>query len=324
MGNGDRVGAVPVPEPPATLLRQVQYLRLLLEGRGIVVPGSPACARPVVWRGATLGGPVPVVAVATTGADAATCAAQARAARLAGAEVVELRADLLTVPGAVPADASAVGSVRRGPEGLVQSWLAAARAVGEVLCGCGIPVLLTVRTAAEGGGFNGDDVTYRAALGGLIEAIGGGAGVAGTGERAVVAVDIESVRGDLPCLVPLARRAGLDVVASYHDFDAAPDELELLRRMQAMQDAGASVAKVAVTPADTTEAERVLGAAARARGELDIPVVVIAMGAAGTTSRLAGGVFGSALTFATAGGAGSAPGQLPIKQVREALALLHS
>ena len=38
------------------------------------------------------------VAVATTGADAETCLAHARAAAAAGADVVELRADLLAGP----------------------------------------------------------------------------------------------------------------------------------------------------------------------------------------------------------------------------------
>ena len=39
------------------------------------------------------------VAVATTGADAEACLAQTRAAAAAGADVVELRADLLAGPG---------------------------------------------------------------------------------------------------------------------------------------------------------------------------------------------------------------------------------
>ncbi|SDM92733.1 type I 3-dehydroquinate dehydratase [Actinomyces ruminicola] len=310
--------------------RYVQELSTGLRARGLMVPGSPVCARPVTWRAAVLGGPRPVVAVATTGADAAACAAQARAARLAGADLVELRADLLTVP---PADAPGEG---RASQALADSWLRAARAVEEVLHGSGIPVLLTVRTAAEGGGFDADADAYRAALACVIERLGerhrvdaaggrvtGGSADADAAESAITAIDVELARGELPRLVQMAHRAGLDVVASSHDFAATPDDAELLRRLRAMQDAGADVAKIAVTPSDPSDVERLLGVAARARGELDIPVVVIAMGGAGAVTRLAGGVFGSALTFATAGSAASAPGQLPVARVRTALASLH-
>ncbi|RAX24491.1 MULTISPECIES: type I 3-dehydroquinate dehydratase [unclassified Actinomyces] len=310
-----------VPADRRAVLREVQDLRARLEENGIAVPGSPACARPATWRRATLGGPVPMVAVATTGADAAACAEQARAARRAGADLVELRADLLTAPEAAAATGRARAATtmpaRWAPQELAGLWLAAARAVGAELCGSDMPVLLTVRTAAEGGGLDVDDVTYRAALADAIERVGRERGAA-------AAVDVELARGDLPRLVRLARRAGLDVVASSHDFAATPDDVEMLRRLHAMQDAGAAVAKLAVTPADPADVERLVGVAARARGELDIPVVAIAMGEAGVLTRLAGGVFGSALTFATAGSAASAPGQLPVARVREALALLHS
>ena len=77
------------------------------------------------------------VAVATTGADAETCLAHARAAAAAGADVVELRADLLA-----------------GPDPLGD---AVGLAAGVVDAAGGAPVLLTVRTAAEGGGAGLDD-----------------------------------------------------------------------------------------------------------------------------------------------------------------------
>jgi 3-dehydroquinate dehydratase-1 len=48
----------------------------------------------------------------------------------------------------------------------------------------------------------------------------------------------------------------------------------------------------------------------------------MAMGGLGAVSRLCGGVFGSALTFAV-GAAASAPGQVPIDEVRATLAVLQ-
>ena len=53
-----------------------------------------------------------------------------------------------------------------------------------------------------------------------------------------------------------------------------------------------------------------------------MPVVTMSMGGLGAVSRVSGAVFGSALTFATAGGAPSAPGQLPVERVRAMLELL--
>ena len=48
---------------------------------------------------------------------------------------------------------------------------------------------------------------------------------------------------------------------------------------------------------------------------LDIPVVTMSMGRLGVLSRLAGTLTGSAMTFASVGEA-SAPGQIPIEQMR--------
>ena len=56
--------------------------------------------------------------------------------------------------------------------------------------------------------------------------------------------------------------------------------------------------------------------------ELDVAVATMSMGLLGAVSRLSGAVFGSALTFATAGGAPSGPRQLPIDRVRAVLDLL--
>ncbi|NDR52956.1 type I 3-dehydroquinate dehydratase [Actinomyces sp. 565] len=314
------------------LRRYAQNLSSRLEARGVAVPGSAACARPVTWRGAVLGGARPAVAVATTGSDPEACAAQARAAHQAGADLVELRADLLAAP-----VSDMAGNEPELPEALAALWLRGAAAVAQALRGLDMPVLLTVRTASEGGGLDANDAVYRDALARVIERLGrerpaaancrdavGADDASGACAAAVVAaVDVELARGDLPRIVQLARGAGLDVVASSHDFTATPDEAELLRRLHAMQSAGAAVAKIAVTPRGRSDVERALGVAARAREELEIPVVVIAMGASGAVTRLAGGVFGSALTFATAGSAASAPGQLPVAQVRSALAALH-
>ena len=96
----------------------------------------------------------------------------------------------------------------------------------------------------------------------------------------------------------------------------------MLGRLRAMADAGADAAKLAVMPRGPHDVARLLGVTARASEELDVPVVTMSMGGLGAVSRVSGAVFGSALTFATAGGAPSAPGQLPVERVRAMLELL--
>ena len=55
---------------------------------------------------------------------------------------------------------------------------------------------------------------------------------------------------------------------------------------------------------------------------LDIPLISMSMGPYGSISRMVGGVFGSALTFAV-GKSSSAPGQMPIEELRAVLATVR-
>lgn len=119
-----------------------------------------------------------------------------------------------------------------------------------------------------------------------------------------------------------ARAAGLQVVMSCHDFARTPAPADMLATLQAMEAAGADVAKLAVMPQSMDDVHALLGVTLQAAQTLPVPVVTMAMGGLGAVTRLCGGVFGSALTFAV-GSAASAPGQMPIADVRAALAVLQ-
>ncbi len=54
----------------------------------------------------------------------------------------------------------------------------------------------------------------------------------------------------------------------------------------------------------------------------DRPIITMSMAGKGVISRLAGELFGSALTFGSAKRA-SAPGQVPVTELRKVLSLLH-
>jgi 3-dehydroquinate dehydratase-1 len=71
-------------------------------------------------------------------------------------------------------------------------------------------------------------------------------------------------------------------------------------------------------PQSPEDVLRLLAVTKRMSQALPIPIVSISMGTLGVMSRIFGGVFGSAMTFATGAGE-SAPGQLPIKELREIL-----
>jgi 3-dehydroquinate dehydratase-1 len=89
------------------------------------------------------------------------------------------------------------------------------------------------------------------------------------------------------------------------------------------QDMGADIAKLAVMPKNYTDVLTLLGATLRARtGAVKVPIVTMSMGPEGGVTRLAGGLFGSDITFAI-GKEASAPGQIPIGALRQAMAVLY-
>ena len=319
---------------------------------------DPDEGRPMVrvrrWGGALVGGEVPLLAVSTTAPTLAGCLDQVLAARRAGADVVELRGDLLqevqeagggdprllarllaraadavvrALEDADPAEAdpvpgAVVGSVPGAAPGAAEEAEGRVRRPG---------VLVTLRTRSQGGGLDLDRGGYRAVLGALAEGY-----LEGTGLRRPDAVDVEAycadlyvpggrdleeARADLRLLAGLVHRAGLDVVASCHDLSGTPEEDETMDLLIDMQDDGADVVKLAATPHDAVDVARLLNATACAREILSVPLVTMSMGEQGAVTRVAGGVFGSALTFVLVPGPDgswtpSAPGQLPIESVR--------
>jgi len=177
----------------------------------------------------------------------------------------------------------------------------------------GIPILFTRRCEREGG--------QPIALGepqvlALYAAVAAGGGVD------LLDFEMDNAEADVAQVRALARRHGLPLVLSFHDFQRTPGDAELRARFEQAQRLQGDVAKLAVMPRSIEDVHRLLGATLQASRSLGIPVVSMAMGGLGAVTRLCGGVFGSALTFAV-GSAPSAPGQIPIEDVRTALAVLQ-
>ena len=91
-----------------------------------------------------------------------------------------------------------------------------------------------------------------------------------------------------------------------------------------MQQLGMDVAKMAVMPQSEKDVRMLLEATAEMKEQHpQTPVITMSMGKMGVLSRMAGELFGSALTFGTVGQA-SAPGQIPVKELRKILEMLHT
>ncbi|MDX2356433.1 type I 3-dehydroquinate dehydratase [Dietzia sp. PP-33] len=244
----------------------------------------------------TLDASSPSIIVPLTGRDLVELEGQIDALHAAAElfDVVEWRVDLFEpfTAGVRGEPSPAVGALER---------------ISELLPGR--PILATFRTRAEGGGAQIPPEAYVA----LVEAL------ASTGLAAAIDVEYRHpLAGDA---IAAVHGRGIPVVASNHDFDSTPSAEELTGRLAAMEDAGADVAKIAVTPRSAADVVTLLTATEQRFRVAAIPLITMSMGGLGAVTRLGGGVFGSAATFATVGAA-SAPGQLPAEGVRRALDLL--
>lgn len=237
----------------------------------------------------------PAVIVPLTPSDPAALREQAaQCAATAGVDVIEWRVDALRE--LRDADHQLAPHDLEGVREAVTTGWEALRAEAPDL-----PVLITVRTAGEGGSADLTDAAYAALVDHFIE-------------LRSEAVDIEFERTASEALIGRAHDAQVYAMASFHDFEQTPPAEHLIRLMARMSKAGADVAKIAVMPNHRTDVLEVLSAGERAQATLPVPVVAISMGTLGKATRLVGSEFGSAATFAAVGRI-SAPGQLTVPQV---------
>lgn len=222
----------------------------------------------------------PVIATALTDGAPSGQARQARLAQQQGAEALELRADLLVDPAQVRAALTAV------------------RAASS------LPLLLTYRSATEGGKGAGHGQGYEDYLASLLQL-----------RLPVAAVDIEMACLASKALVAEAKAGGYDVVGSCHDFTATPSAAQIAEKLAQITAAGADITKVAYMPRTAQDVAALRHAAHDFAGAYPHqPLIAISMGQLGAPSRTD---LVNCLTFATiADGAASAPGQATIAHVK--------
>lgn len=207
---------------------------------------------------------------------------QLAAARAEGADLAELRVDLI------------------GDAGAVEEVLKAQRA---------LPVIVTVRSAAEGGTWSDDEPARLR----MIERLA---------RLRPEYVDIElatwqgaeHVRQTLLALRGAGAQSRPRLILSRHDLEHTPAGPEA--HFEQLAASPADVVKAVFTAGDATDTCRLLAAlrgCARVR-----PAIGLAMGAPGVASRLLAGKFGGFLTFASLrSGHESAAGQPAIRELRE-------
>jgi 3-dehydroquinate dehydratase-1 len=177
----------------------------------------------------------------------------------------------------------------------------------------GIPILFTRRSAREGGERIGIDEAQ------VIELY---REVCASGSVDMIDFEMDNDARHLQAVREIGRAAGLPLVLSFHDFQATPTAAELVQRFERAHSLGAGVAKIAIMPRSADDVLTLLSATAQASRTVEIPLVSMAMGALGAVTRASGWVFGSAMTFAV-GASSSAPGQMPIEDVRAAIDVLR-
>lgn len=251
---------------------------------------------PVIVRNVKMGEGMPKICVPVMGRTRAEIREAAEEIRAVGADLVEWRADWYE-------DVFAYENVEE-----------TAKELRDILGD--MPLLFTFRTSREGG----EKAIGEAAYARLNRRI------AGSGYIDMVDVEVFSgdvSEDDVAAVIRDIQTCKVKVVASNHDFNQTPAKEEIVARLRRMQEMGADILKIAVMPKSKRDVLTLLAATEEMCTEYaDCPVITISMDGTGVISRLCGEVFGSAVTFGSAGKT-SAPGQVGVEELRRALCIFH-
>lgn len=246
----------------------------------------------VTIRGVEIGAGKPKIAASVTGATQSEILSQAKALKAAPVDIAEWRMDWFAQVDDHAAVLQALSSLR------------------EVLGST--PLLATFRTKGEGG--------QRALAPEDYEALN--RCVIASGQADLMDVELFSGGEIVSRIIDTAHSAATPVLLSNHDFEKTPPKAELISRLCRMQELGADILKLAVMPCTRSDVLTLLEATEEMYAHhAQRPLVTMSMGSLGTVTRLCGGIFGSAITFGAVGIA-SAPGQVGVEPLAQALSLL--
>lgn len=208
----------------------------------------------------------------------------ANRAKESGADVIELRLDLL-----------------EGDERNIEQ-------VKEFLKEQKLPVIVTNRRREEGGSFVGTEEERIAMLSRIIET------------APVNAVDIEFLSHEevKNKIIETAKNRHIPVIISFHDFNGMPRREDISNIIESMYDEGGSIAKIAVTPKSLNDALFLLTLTHEVSSVGKLLVCIgMGSGSVGRHLRLIAPIYGSVLTYGYIEGEESvAPGQFSVSELR--------
>lgn len=247
----------------------------------------------VTVKDITLGEGMPKICVPLVGTTAAELIEEAEALKALAPDLVEWRSDFFTE---VEEPAAVLGMLNQLHAILPD-----------------IPLIFTFRSAREGGEREISAEYY----------ISLNQTAAGSGHVDIIDVELAGDEGDVRGLIAAAHACGVFVIVSNHDFHGTPSEEEIVSRLRRAQELGGDLPKIAVMPQNAGDVLTLLAATNTMQQQYaDRPIITMSMAGEGVISRLAGEIFGSALTFGAAHKP-SAPGQVAVAELRKALELLH-
>jgi len=176
-----------------------------------------------------------------------------------------------------------------------------------------VPILFTIRSVREGG--QAIALSENEKIGLITE-------VCRTKLIDLVDYELVNESEDINQIHQAAQSAEVYLILSYHNFDKTPDLRFIVDKLHQAERQGADIAKVAVMPNTKEDVLTLMTATQEANKEMSIPMITISMGELGVISRIAGWMFGSDFTFAV-GNESSAPGQVPIEDLRLAIQSLR-
>ncbi len=248
----------------------------------------------VTVRGAVIGGPRPLICLPLVGETRAKILEEAK-------ELIALQPDLLEWR------IDAYEKVEN-----IEEWLPTLKDLRKIMGE--IPLIFTCRIDLEGG-------LKRIAQEKRLELV---TAAVESGDVDIVDIELCNEEEFVQAIKVAAKANNVKLILSHHNFKETPSEPFIYAKLVEAQTAGADISKLAAMPKNYGDVLTLLSATHKARNEaVQIPIVTMSMGPEGAVTRLAGGLFGSDITFAV-GLQESAPGQIPIKDLKSGMAPLYN
>ncbi|AIQ27599.1 3-dehydroquinate dehydratase [Paenibacillus sp. FSL P4-0081] len=247
----------------------------------------------VTVKNVTLGEGMPKICVPLVGTTLSELREEAEALKALAPDVVEWRSDFFSQVEDIAAVTEVLGEIQQLlPE---------------------IPLIFTFRSAKEGGEKEISTEYYFRLNKAAVE----------SGYVDIVDVELFNGEQEVRGLIATAHDNAVFVIISNHDFQGTPSQDEIVSRLRRAQELGGDLPKIAVMPQSAGDVLTLLAATNVMQEQYaDRPIITMSMAGEGVISRLAGEIFGSALTFGAAHKP-SAPGQVAVAELRSVLELLH-